>query len=105
MQVQSKKITYAKAIEKILKLSNEMILCAINSEWDSVEKLEIERQSIIGVLSLPDEMSAEIEQSVRSIIELNEKLVNMGNAELSIRMSEVRRIKKNKKGIKIYENI
>lgn len=105
MGKESKKLSYTKSIEKILELSNEMILCAINSEWDKVETLELERQSVIGVLSLPDETNAEVEESVRSIVELNERIVSMGSVELSARMSEVSRIKNNKKGIKVYENI
>jgi len=104
MQPQTIIISYKQAINDILGLSHEMVLCAINSEWERVEKLELERQSIMGLLSLPEKTNEDFTKTIQSIIDVNEQLINMGSTELNKRVSEISKIKKNKKGIQAYEN-
>ncbi len=105
MQQQTTLIPYKQTINDILGLSNAMVLCAINNEWERVEKLELERHSMMGLLSLPEKINEELTKTIQSIIDVNEQLINMGSTELNKRVSEVSKIKKSKKGIRAYENI
>ncbi|MDH5446330.1 MAG: flagellar protein FliT [Gammaproteobacteria bacterium] len=88
-----------------LSCSQQMFLLAEQQEWDALGKLESERnlllQSLFSHPSLPM-MLAKIADTLRYIIEIDQKTISLGKQARNILKNEMDMLKQGKKAVDAY---
>lgn len=84
-------------LKQFLDISQSMLVCAKNNDWDNLPDLENKRKSIINSFfeqSISEYDSVKIEQTIKDVLFINEKIEQLAQQEKVIVGQQLSGLKK-----------